>query len=312
MFADAIQKFIDTISPLKTRIESLSQLVLVFGGATPADNKYASCRNVFLCWAHESGYELANFLITPEDYQEWNQFEGYDNLIDFERDAGCLSRGILLFSECEGAFAELGAFCMDDDLCERLLVVVAREHYFDISSFIKLGPIRRIEKAHSSGAICVVDSTNDKPLFESEVAGVGQALKLKVETLPKTSVFRSNRTRDQFLLIVDLVELFGALTEKEVKELLSFMGITHEEPKRLENMLNLLKLLGLVVQSGYLTQRFLVPPKDRNQFLDYSAQGELKFERSRFKLVTALPALKGDAIRLKAYEKIHGAKRGSS
>jgi hypothetical protein len=284
----------------------------VFGGATPVDNKYASCRNVFLCWAHESGYELADFLITPEDYREWNQFEGYDNLIDFERDAGCLSRGILLFSECEGAFAELGAFSMDDDLCERLLVVVAREHYYDAPSFIRLGPIRRIEKAHSSGAICVVDSTNDKHLFEAEVAGVGDALKSKVKTLPKTSGFRSSRRRDQFLLIVDLVDLFGALTEREVQELLSFMGITHEEPKRLENMLNLLTLLGLVVRSGYLTQRFLVPPKDRSQFLDYSAQGELKFDRARFKLVTALPALNKDSARRKAYEKIHGEKCGSN
>lgn len=307
MFSNAIQKFKESVSPEKTRIESLSPLILVFGGSASIANKYASCRSVFLNWAHESGYELAKFLIKPEDYPEWNQFEGYDNLVDFERDAGCLSRGILLFSECEGALAELGAFCMDEVLCERLLVVVEKSHY-QASSFIKLGPIRRIEEAHSSEAICVVDGIKNTKAFETEVAGVGDALKVKVNTLPKTHRFDSSKTRDQFLIIADLIELFGALTKKEVEELLSFMGISHE-PKRLKRMLNLLILLGLVVQSEHLTQRYLVPPKERSQFLDYAAYGESKFERSRFKLTTTLPALKEDSARLKAYVKIHGEQK---
>ncbi len=306
MFSDAIQNFKESISPGKTRIESLSPFVLVFGGVVPLDNKYSSCRNVFLNWAHESasGYELANFLVKPEDYPEWNQFEGYDNLVDFERDAGCLSRGILLFLESEGALAELGTFCMDDVLCERLLVVVAKHHYND-SSFIKLGPLRRIEAAHSSDAICIVDTTDDKQLFEREVVGIGDALKEKVSALPKTSHFEPTRTRDQFLLIADLVELFGALTKKEVEGLLSFMGISNK-PKRLKEMLNLLMLMGLIVESEILTGRYLIPPKTRNHFFDYSAQGESKFDRTRFKLKTVFPELKNDRVRLRAYAKIHG------
>ncbi|WP_152555787.1 retron St85 family effector protein [Ferriphaselus sp. R-1] len=307
MFNNAIQTFKASISPPKTRIESLSPLILVFGGAaSDINNKYASCRSVFLDWAFSSSYDLSKYLIKPEDYKEWNQFEGYDNLVDFERDAGCLSRGILLFSECEGALAELGAFCMDDVLCERLLVVVAKDHY-DAPSFIKLGPIRRIEEAHSSSAICVVDSTSDPKLFEPEVVGVGEALKAKVVTLPKTHRFNSNSTRDQFLLIADLVELFGALTKKEIEELLLFMGIEHEA-KRLKRMLNLLQLLDLIVESGHLTERYFVPPKERIRFFDYSAPEEAKskFERSRFKLTTALPALSKEAVRSKAYAKIHG------
>lgn len=308
MFINAIQKFKESVSPDKTRIESLSPLVLVFGGAASLeDDKYASCRNVFLNWAHESGYELANFLIKPEDYKEWNQFEGYDNLVDFERDAGCLSRGILLFSECAGAIAELGAFCMDEVLCERLLVVLEKSHYED-SSFIKLGPIRRIEEAHSSDAICVVDAIQNTKLFESQVSGVGEALLVKVNTLPKTQRFDSRRTRDQFLLMVDLVELFGALTKKELEDILLFMGVSHEA-KHLKRMLNLLILLGLIVQTVNLTQRFFVPPKERSQFLDYAAQEGARFERIRFKLATARPALKEDAARLKAYEKIHGVQK---
>lgn len=308
MFSDAIQEFTKSVSPDKTRVSSLSPLILVFGGSAPIEDKYASCRSVFLSWAHESAYELAEFLVRPEDYKEWNQFEGYDNLVDFERDAGCLSRGILLFSECAGALAELGAFCMDEVLCERLLVVLEKKHYDD-SSFIKLGPIRRIEEIHGSDAICVVDSTRDPKSFEPQVSGVGEALKAKVKAIPKSHQFDPRRTRDQFLLIVDLVELFGAIKRRELEVLLSFMGVPYFEPKHLKRMLNLLSMLGLVVQTEYLTHRFLVPPKSRSQFLDYSGHGESKFERSPFKLKDAFPALKSDPARLKAYEKIHGVKK---
>ncbi|MHB1144042.1 MAG: retron St85 family effector protein [Thiobacillus sp.] len=305
MFSDTIQTFKESISPDRTRVVSLAPLIFVFGGPAPIDNKYASCRNVFLNWAHDSGFELANSLVTPEQYPEWNQFEGYGNLVDFERDAGCLSRGILLFSECAGALAELGAFCMDEVLSERLLVVLEKPHYEDYS-FIRLGPIKHIEDTHGEGAVCVVDSIKEKNLFELQVSGVGGALKAKVETLPKTHRFDPRRTRDQFLLIVDLVDLFGALTKKEIEGLLEYMGILHE-PKHLKRMLNLLKMLGLIIQSKTLTQLFFVAPKNRSCFLDYSGRGDLKFERAPFKLKTTLPTLKKESERLKAYEDIHGA-----
>ncbi|MDD5388689.1 MAG: retron St85 family effector protein [Gallionellaceae bacterium] len=307
VFSEAIREFKATIVPAKSRIGSLSPWVFVFGGEAPLNNEFASCRSVFLTWAHESGYELANFLKTPENYKEWNQFEGYDNLVDFERDAGCISRGILLFSECPGALAELGAFCMDDVLCERLLVVIEKKHYDD-QSFIRLGPIRRIEETHDSDSICVVNTTTNTEAFKAEVAGVGEALLNKVKALPKTQRFDSTRTRDQFLLVVDLVELFGGLTKKEIEDILMFMGIEHES-KHLKRMLNLLALLGLIVPSEQLTQRFFVTPRERYSFIDYTSQGEGGFDRARFKLVTTSLALKADPTRFKAYQRIHGARQ---
>lgn len=308
MFSDAIAAFKDSVIPEKTRVTSLPPLIFIFGGPAPVENKYASCRNVFLTWAYESKFELSPSLKIPEDYNEWNQFEGYDNLVDFERDAGCLSRGILLFSESAGALAELGAFCMDEVLCERLLVVVENSHYGD-DSFIRLGPIKRIEEIHGSDAICVVESTRDTAKFESRVTDVGAVLKTKVENVRKTQRFDPRRTRDQFLLIVDLVELFGAIGKKELEDLLLFMGVPALEPRHLKRMLNLLVMLELVVRTEDLTARFFTPPVDRSHFLDYSGHGEKRFERSPFKLKVASPELKGERARLRAYEKIHGVQK---
>lgn len=302
MFINAIQKFKESVAPEKTRIETLFPLILVFGGPAPVTDKYTSCRNVFLSWAHETKYDLANFLCIPENYPEWNNFEGYSNLVDFEKDACCLTRGILLFSECPGALAELGAFCTDEVLCERLLVVLADE-YYDVPSFISLGPVKRIEYKHTGEAICVVNTTKDTHTFEAEVADVGKALLVKVGTPPKTKQFNANETRDQFLLIADLIELFGALTEIELEILLKFMGV---DPANLKRMLNQLVLFKLIIKLPEKTDRFYVPPKQRIHFLNYTAPAELKFERAPFKLKTILPELKGDKNRLNAYAKIHG------
>lgn len=216
----AILKFKELVDPEKTRIESLFPLILVFGGdvggkTAEGIDKFSSCRHVFVQWAHDNKYELAESLFWPERVPEWNHFEENYNLVDFERDAGCLSSGILLFLECPGALAELGAFCTDEILCERLLVVLEQEHY-DSDSFIILGPIKRIVDKHTDKSICVVPTIKDKHAFGKEAAGVGESLRKKVKTLPETMKFDADGKRDQFLLIADLIELFGALDEDEL------------------------------------------------------------------------------------------------
>ncbi|OGS77080.1 MAG: hypothetical protein A2Z94_04830 [Gallionellales bacterium GWA2_55_18] len=312
---NAILKFKEIVAPEKTRIEHLFPHILVFGGKADAQNtdKYQSCRNVFLEWAHKTKYELANCLLTPEDFQEeWNRIGGYPNLVDFEKEAGCLARGILLFSECEGALAELGAFCTDDVLCERLVVVLEDKHYDDdspdASSFIRWGPIKRIEDLHPEKSICLVSSLKDKHAFENEVGNVGETLRSKVSTLPETKKFNSNEIRDQFLLIADLIELFGALNERELGNLLEFMKV---KPANLSRMLNQLILFKLIVKSKGISGTYYVRPKNGASYLDYTAHADSKFEKVTFRIFSTHPELKKETEkdRLKAYEKIHGVLR---
>lgn len=301
---NAIQKFKELVAPEKTRIESLFPLILVFGGDADVKNgKYSSCRNVFLHWAAETNFELGGYFRTPEQFPQWNHFEEKYNLVDFEKDVGCLSSGILLFSESPGALAELGAFCTDNVLCERLLVVIGQEHY-DADSFIKWGPVQRIADAHSEEAICVVSSTKKPNEFEAEAAGVGRALQDKVKPLSDTKQFIASGTRDQFLLIADLVELFGALTETELVILLKFMSV---DPPNLKRMLKQLTLFELVSKVPVNNERYYVPPKNqRIHFLKYTSHAGSKFERPTFKLLSSDPELKKDGNRKAAYTRIHG------
>lgn len=257
---------------------------------------------MFINWMMVKGHPVSAMLRTPEQYGDWDKFEGYSNLIDFESDAGNLAQAIVLFSESEGSYAELGAFCMDSVLSERLFVVIEKLHY-SATSFIANGPIKKIELLHDN-AICVVDTIS--PIgMQTELQEVASALEEKMKIAPKTQAFDPNRKRDQFLLVADLVELFGALTLAELQNLVELIGVDIDR-KRLERVVKQLirfELVKLVVRT---TKRFLVPPKDRLWYLDYQAPvGVPAFDRSRFKMTKAHPWLTADGPRFKAYSTVH-------
>lgn len=190
------------------------------------------------------------------------------------------------------------------------MVVLEGKHYDDdspdASSFIRWGPIKRIEDLHPEKSICLVSSLTDKHAFADDVADVGETLRSKVNTLPKTKQFNSSEIRDQFLLIADLIELFGALDVSELGVLLAFMNV---KPVNLSRMLNQLILFKLIVKSKGISGTYYDPPKNGASYLDYTAHTDSKFEKVTFRIFTIHPVLKKEKDRLKAFEKIHGVLR---
>lgn len=300
MISGVLEAFKSVVSPPDTRIQRLPKIVLVYGG--PLGGAYDSGRQMFMNWMLAKGHPVCLFLRTPEQYGDWDKYEGYSNLIDFERDAGNLAQAIVLFSESPGAYAELGAFCMDSVLSERLFVVIDKNHYRD-GSFIANGPIKKIELLHED-SICVVENIAPAEI-EPELPDVAAALEEKINNIPKTHAFDPSRDRDQFLLVADLVELFGALTIMELHQLVQSMGV--DIPKaRLESIANQLKRFGLVELVQRTTKRYYVPPVERQWYLNYEAPaGAAPFDRARFKMQKAFPLLQKDGPRFKAYNEIH-------
>lgn len=102
MFADVINQFEQDVDPAKTRIEAFPSLIFVFGGKLSVEDAHTSLRNVFVGWAQNKRHPVAERLYSPEDFHDWNKFDGYSNLIEFERDAVSLSRGVILFLKALG------------------------------------------------------------------------------------------------------------------------------------------------------------------------------------------------------------------
>lgn len=305
MFENAIKTFHDGIDFSSTRINNLPKIILLLGGRLDIGEPNASRRNVFLSKMHEIKHELAPYLHAPEDYPEWNQFQGYDNLIDFEAAAGALTRAILLFSESEGAYAELGVFSMDSVLRERLLIVIQKNHY-DAVSFIRYGPIKKVQDHHSENSVCVINA-NHPAGFADEVTDVAEVLSTKFKSFPKTATFRVDERRDRLLLLADLVELFGALSKNELRTLLDCLGVPLENAE-LDRSLKLILMFKLVLQ-GTTDKSYFVPPKDdRQSYLNYAARKDVApFERIKFK-TKLFDALKADRQRYKAYMQVHGGR----
>jgi hypothetical protein len=221
-----IESFKHSIAPEKTTIHKFPQHILVFGGRTDLTfPRHASCRNIFLLKASELSHSLSPHFTIPEDYPEWNRMEGYENLVEFELDAGCLARAIILITETPGAIAELGAFCMDEVLRERILVVIERRYVNQENSFICLGPLKLIKKNNEDHSVCAVDTLSSPVAFENEVSPTLDALVAKLSSEAKKPLFSPIRRRDQFLLIADLVDLFRALNKMEIIDLLGFMQV---------------------------------------------------------------------------------------
>ncbi|QWF70571.1 retron St85 family effector protein [Methylomonas paludis] len=300
MSTNVVEIFKAAVSPLNARIDQLPPIILVFGGQLGGSNK--SARQIFINWISINKPTISDQIRTPEQFEDWNNFAGYSNLVDFEIDAGHLTKAIILFSESEGAYAELGSFCTDPILSERLFVAIEKK-YYEAPSFIANGPIKKIE-LHHDHSVCVLD-TLDPTKVCPQLPDLTSALEEKLATLPKTLGFQPDRHRDQFLLIADLIDLFGALTQKELYELIQVMGvkIDYEHLSRITSQLLRFELIRFVPGT---TKRFFVAPPDRIAYLNYSGHpGAPVFDRGRFKLLKVTPWLNADKSRLKAYQEIH-------
>ena len=307
MFPTLLDEFVVLVDHARTQVIRLPSIVFVFGRQLREEiaDPPSGMRDLFVTWAHENRHEVADLLHLPEDYPEWNQFDGYDDLVEFERDAGCISRAILLFVESEGAFTELGAFCTQSVLAERLFVVLFSK-YFRAISFIALGPLRVVKRVQGDEcSICPVDGDTLAD-FEKVLPDLASEVLAKAKQNPKTHAFDPGQIRDQFLFIADIVELFGALSTAEIIRLLEKFGMSLSS-KRVTQMLNLLSLLKVVQPSEHLSRDFFVPPTaNREGFIGYKIQGsEARLDRVKFKL-RSLEAMKRDSFRRQAYEKVHG------
>lgn len=306
IFATILAEFLAQVDPARAQVVHLPLLVFVFGRHLRNDPNAApsGMRDMFVTWAHETDHKIAQFLRLPEDYPEWNQFIGYDDLVQFETDAGCISRAILLFVESEGAFAELGAFCKEPVLAERLFVVLYSKFYHT-DSYIALGPLRVLQRVQGDEhSICPVEGDKLED-FQKVLPELADDVLEKAQQ-GRTHIFDPEQIRDQFLFIADVVELFGALKISEIIDLLTKFNMPLDKA-RVKQMLSLLCLLEVVQLSEHLSRRFYVPPKGKREaFIGYKIpDSDARLDRLQFKL-RALEFLKSDSFRRQAYEKVHG------
>lgn len=305
----AIVNFTNEVDPSHIRVVASPRIVWVFGGPfdVKASQAFQSNRSVFLDEVVvKKRHALSEVIRIPEDYKEWNSFDGYPDLLQFERDAGYLANAVIIFSESPGSLAELGAFAADEILCAKTLVVISKTHR-DKDSYITYGPLRKLERADEH-SVCVVEADSPHE-FAAELHLAIAAAEAKFRRAPKSSTFEPSNVRDLFLLIADFVDLFFAVTRSELLGLLEFAGVKPDKD-RVRQLVRQLLLFNLIEehQVGHVT--YLTPTKASETYIDYQArQGLPSFDRMNFK-TACIEIVKGDATRIKAY--LQSKKRGSA
>ncbi len=171
-------------------------------------------------------------MIQAEDItREFDFFRSYDDLLVFETDLAQIVELIILFCESEGSLAELGAFSMIEDIMKRLFVVVSEKHWNE-PSFVKLGPLRRIEREVGREAIHVVADDDvgiegriTRNIDKNKLIELLEApLEQRLHVIREPTTFDRERPGHIIKLIVGLVQEYGAITMQEISQFLKFLG----------------------------------------------------------------------------------------
>jgi hypothetical protein len=100
--------------------------------------------------------DLARYtFIRAEDVQTFPPNGHYSDLLKFEIDVAQIAHLVLVFCESSGSFSELGAFCMDQEIVQRLLVAIDDGKYAK-DSFIRHGPLKFLEDEYPDTAVLVL------------------------------------------------------------------------------------------------------------------------------------------------------------
>ena len=228
MSDDPSDLFIDAVQPKVCRVISLPTRLWVFGGPVPADSHAPSesLRASFwrLTLDTTDHWSWLESLDRPEDYPDWWAFAGYDDLLEFERDACYLARGILLFAESPGSYAELGALALDTAILPRLMVVIDSQYLAEDrrQSFLYLGPLKRVNKHDGQ---CVIDPASSLTITDGDFGTIMQFVDEKLPRVAASSTLDAANPMHRLLLLADLVDMFLVSGLSELEHALLYLDV---------------------------------------------------------------------------------------
>jgi hypothetical protein len=259
--------FISNVDINATRVKSFRGFVFMCGGPHDLNEPARSVRSLLIremTSGRHSG--LAERIKLAEEIQDWYSDATYTDLVQLEEHLASLSSLIVLVVESEGAIAELGVFSTIERFHGRLLTLVANTHY-EIDSFIRLGPIRRLEKIDVE-RVLVYDwigrdaQGREVKKFDDIAEDIVDAVRKVNAHLAAPSsemIFKWDDPLHVMLLVCELCDLFGALALLEIENYLEKLGrkILVADLKR---FLFLLEKCGLIARKANGNSRYFCAP----------------------------------------------------
>ncbi|BDV35679.1 retron St85 family effector protein [Methylocystis iwaonis] len=244
--------FIEDFDVDRIHVREPFEVILLCGGEYGDINEPVpkSLRDAFLKATPPKSIANRELIQAESITKEYDFFESYPDILIFETDLAQIVDLIILFCESEGSLAELGAFAVMEETLKRLFVVIREKHWKN-ASFVRLGPLKRIENEVDRSAIQVIADA-DVGLEERSAAKVDKHKLIELLDGPlerRLSVDRESTTFDParaghvIKLIVGLVQEYGALTLAEISLLLEKFEAPRDE-KQIKGYLRCAMVVG--------------------------------------------------------------------
>jgi hypothetical protein len=239
---------------LKRQTYLTTNSVLVFAcGARPNDS-YPGGRDRIMDYAkiHLKKY---NFFIAEKFFDLFQDGEGKD-LLSLENQLAKYSDCIIIVLESESAFSELGAFAIKDDLA-KIMLVINDKRFNTSKSFIKLGPLAKVDKISKFGPTIYTDIKSIlsvAPSISSRLAKI-EKKKISIIDIQTYGKFLKISPKIKMVFLLDIVSLFHPISHHELIFILKHIyGKSHSYEINVE--LGLLRALDLIEQiDGYYVRK---------------------------------------------------------
>lgn len=289
-----ITDLVDRFDATSLHVRAPSPIILLCGG--PIDvtkHKPASLRQAYtMVYGHAALKDYAN--VMPEEFKIFAPDGNYQDWLSFESEFAQIVDLIILFSESYGSVAELGAFAMVEEIAIRLLIVMDDKNYA-APSFVKLGPVRRLEGKYGKSAVCVLNRRDINIPDITKVADVNldkfaatliAAIAQRKKDHKERTTFIPDRPGHLIKLIVGFIQHYGALTEVEIEVLMFAMGLKVNSEKIPDYLL-------CAINANWIV-------KDRNGIEEYHCALPNISQAIEYKLRKDLPVEEKDRDRWRA------------
>lgn len=306
-----MQMFVDDFDVERIHVEAPTEIIFLCGGpyGNVGDQAILSMRDAFLKVIEFPAVGGRDVVLAEDITRESGFAEHYRDILEFETHLAQITDLILLFCESEGSFAELGSFASIEEIAQRILVVI-RDHYWAEDSFIKLGPLRFLDRVYEASVFVIEDQAvgivggNCAQInlnrFRDEL---DPPLRQRLERTREPSTFDPGRPGHIIKLIVGLTQEFGALTEDEIAALLEKLGVD-VSVEQLRSYLMCAKSVGwLVIERKGLRDLYVAVPDKEAVNFRYLGK-ELPKNRARRKLDIRAYWEKHDGPRFRAISKV--------
>jgi len=269
---DPRNRFSKLIDLDKTRINLSPHIVFVCGGYVNITDTTSnhSIRNMFMNISGTLGEKSEGFKLA-ENFKYWER--GYKDLSEFENDIAAISTLVVIFLESAGALTEFGMFFANSEIRSKLVVIVDNK-YHEEESFIKYGLLNPLEGDDQKKVLVFeVDHEDIENVDQKEIQEILADIMDHCEGKDQTEAFDKNKRGHIIFLVLQIVDLFSALTKKELAGYLINIGI-EISAKELTSTLYILEQFQLVKQTKKSSQYFYYVPSSLSDRASLHFRGE--------------------------------------